>query len=515
MKRFVGLLVILVGVASVSGAGNLSISSEPYLTGGLFTNPVLPHEDEPVTITVRAECSPDITSDPKAQLTVLGPDGETIAEAKLTLARQEEFPGVAQATWSWSSDRNGLFMVRAVLDPENAVEEDDETDNTAELTLPVIVKGKGRDLHFVWYRENADARWSTCVTSIGGEPGTQERLAERGVMPLRWEYGGMSWKYYDKENAENNPDDELAKLEALFYEKFTSNPDAYGFGIDEVGGYPGTWSLAASVASMKALARAKAENPDRFFAVWNGGGPRPELTSVVREGADLFLLETYLWRALPDELGTQDIYQSIVSRVEPYIRATDMFQPAYGNHCYTLIGLDTSERPDRCDPGELEQVIRFIRRRVPEMRGIAWYTGGYGGYGLERTPETDRHHAAIMAKADQLGFDYWVKPCVTLMPESLWLTVDPSGSPRLVAAISNIGSIDSKTVSVEFLMDGLPVGVKSVDRIPAGPGRNANTVQLGHEVTLQPGPHRFEARIVSAPDSTVLDPIATCDRFVP
>ena len=520
MYRCITLLTAVLLATSAFAATNVSISSEPYLTGGLFTAPVLPREGEEVTITLRATIAGALEAPLKAKATVFAPNGALITEESLTLQQSD---GVAEASFKWSSPKNGLYRVHAVLDPDNAIDEktdgvepDEDTaedDNETEITLPVINKGDNSVLHFPWYSEVPAARWATCVTSTKQD--AHKRLTERGVLPLNWEYGGMSWSYYNKERAKTDPEAELADLEKLFDGKFTSEAEVYGFGIDEIGGYPGSWKYKASLASMKALTRAKQAKPDRFFAVWNGGGLRPELAAECRKGADLLLLETYLWRAIPDHLGGIDLYETLVSRVEPYVRATDMFQPAYGNHCYTLLALDTSERPDRTDLGEQEQVIRFIRRRFPEMRGIAWYNGGYGNksYGLVRSEATDAHHQAVLANADRLCFDYWVKPCITLQRESLWLTGQGEDA-TLTLAVNNIGAMDSGPVTVQFLVDGSPVGRQRANEVPAGSGRNANMVTLRQRIDLEPGSHRFEARIVSAPGATVLDCTATEDRFV-
>ena len=49
----------------------------------------------------------------------------------------------------------------------------------------------------------------------------------------------MSWTYYDKEKAKTDPDAVLAEVEEVFYKKFTTpNDDVYGFGMDEIGGWP-------------------------------------------------------------------------------------------------------------------------------------------------------------------------------------------------------------------------------------------------------------------------------------
>lgn len=522
-RAMVFLCVMSLGACVAAAAPNYSITPEPYLTGDLFTNPLLPCVGQEISIIIRAVCDGGAQQKPSARIAILDAAGETVFEKQLELTpspavqnddqKRDAPPSVpsAEASVMWKCDHNGLFTVRAGIDPENAVAESCESDNEAELVLPVVVTGKGRKLHFPWYRESACARWCTCITSAE----KAQRLLERGIMPLAWEYGGMSWTNYDKELAKTDPEAVLAEFERLFYERYSSTADVCGFGIDEVGGYPESFALRASVASVKALARAKANMPSRFFAVWNGGSLRPEIAAYCRQGADLLILETYLWRALPDELGSQDIYAALESRVEPYVRAMDMFQPAYANHCYTLFGLDTSERPDRTDVGELEQVIRFIRHKFPEMRGVGWYNGGYGSYGLTRTEATDQHHEAVQEKADQLCFEYWIKPCVTLMEKSLWISQKPDGGKSLVLAVSNIGSVDSGSVTVELFADGAPVGAQWIDHVPAGAGRNENTVQIRQPIDVVGGSHTFKAIITSAPGSTVLDDVVELTRYVP
>jgi hypothetical protein len=495
-----------VAISAVAAAApNLSITSEPYLTGGLFTNPLLPQEGQEVTITVRAQSTGTLTADPQARLVIANRAGEQVAETVLSLSRSEE---VAEAAYAWSSDRNGLFTVHVELDPDDALTEENETDNTATMILPVIVKGKGRELHFPWYREYADARWCTCVTSASRDAADVKRMSERGVTPLSWAPARTA---YNKEEAEKEPERVLAELSESLYRRYSSPDNAYGCGIDEVGGYPGTFSLRASVAAMEALVQARTDHPGKFYAVWNCGGPRPELAAVCRRAADLYLLETYLWRALPDELGAIDIYEQIVCRVEPFMAATDMFQPAYGNHCYTLVALDNTERPDRTDLGELENVIRFIRRRFPEMRGIGWYNGSTR---MEETEANLQKMESVKATSDWLCFEYWVKPCVTFTQESLWTFRVRSGATGLAAAVNNIGGIDSGEVLVEFFADGRSVGTKAVDSVPAGAGRFESLVVMKHQASVGAGPHTFEARIVSAEHATVLDPVVRTDRFV-
>jgi len=500
---------MIAGTAKPEKAFDVAITAEPYANGGLFTNPVLPTEKEVVTITVRATIEGEVPDDINADLNIVTPDG---AEQNYPVVLVVE-NGQATGNIEWEAGRNGLYTVTAKLPPAKTTAEANETKRIAQIALPVIAQDK--KLHFVWYREVPTMRWTTCVTSAN-DPEQRKRLAERGVIPFNWEYGGASWSYYDKEKAEEEPAAVLREFEEIFEDKFMGDLPEYsrGKGIDETGGYPNTWKEQASAASMRALVRAKQQHPERFFAVWHGGGLRIALAQYYRQGVDLLLLETYIFRAIPQALGIDDVYQMIRDRLDPLIRSADMFAPAYGNYCYTLIALDSSERPDYIDLGEQEQVIRFIRRICPEMCGIAWYNGGYGGYGLEKSPAMDAHHEAVLANADQLFFDYYIKPCVTLMRESLWLGKNEAGNYELTAAISNIGGIDSGEVTVEFRVDGKRLATKTAPSVPAGSNRTANRVLLKQPLSLESGLHEFEARLIAAPDATILDAIAHCERVV-
>ena len=179
---------------------NLLLGTQSYLEGGLFSDPLLPLEGETVTVTVRAKASAELSGTVNAALVLLDPQENAIRNETLTLEAKD---GYLQAFWTWTPKKNGLYRVKVTVDPENRIEESSEDDNTAEMVLPVLVEG--RKLFFPWYREMPGLRWATCFTCTGKEQ--KQRLFERGVLPLNWEYGGMSWTYYDKEKAKTDPDD--------------------------------------------------------------------------------------------------------------------------------------------------------------------------------------------------------------------------------------------------------------------------------------------------------------------
>lgn len=512
------VFLVVLSITALVQAAELSITSEPYLTGGLFINPALPIEGEKISVTVRATLAGTLQFDPEAKLEILSRrTGKKVAEHRLFLQRGE---GIAEATWNWTGHTNGMYTVRVQLDPNERVDDTDPTNNSAQIMVPVLARG--RALHFPWYREEPNTRWVSCVTSAN-EPERQKRLAERGIKPLQWQFGGLNWygnHYYDREAFAEDPEAYVSgPLVDTFYEMYkTPQPEhVAGWGIDETGGYPGSWQERFSMASMQALARVRKEDTNLFVAVWHGGGVRKETPQYFRDSVDLVLLESYVWRGFPEDLGTEDIYQMIRDRLDPFIRGSDMILPAYGNPCHTLIGIDLSERPDRTDLGEFEQVVRFIRRICPEMRGLCYYAHGdghYGGYGLDPSPEMDLHHREILATADQLLFEYYINPCLTLMHESLWIRRTRGNEWELTAAVSNIGGIDSGPVTIEFYVNGEKAGIRSASRVPAGPNRNHNRALVKMPVKLDPGTHRLEARIINATGSTVLDPTIRCERFI-
>ena len=103
---------------------------------------------------------------------------------------------------------------------------------------------------------------------------------------------------------------------------------------------------------------------------------------------------------------------------------------------------------------------------------------------------------------------------MTLQPNSLW--VRRSGErTELVAAVSNIGGMDSDAVIVQFKVNGKVVGTKRVEKVPAGYSRLTNRALVALNWSPEkPGMYIFEAEIMDALGSTVLDPTVEERRFV-
>ena len=91
MKRGLLSLTILLAalLPAAASAVDASISSEQYATGGLFANPLIPGQNEEVTIAVRATIEGDAPSSVPCRLTI------TASDASMLQALRRQLPGLA------------------------------------------------------------------------------------------------------------------------------------------------------------------------------------------------------------------------------------------------------------------------------------------------------------------------------------------------------------------------------------------------------------------------------------
>jgi len=320
-------------------------------------------------------------------------------------------------------------------------------------------------------------------------------LQRRGVRALVWMYGSNHPAAADK----SVPVESLG-AEAEKYYRVPEDFDFDGYGMDEFGAYPQSEGERRGLAWLRGLIQARRQFPKGFVAAaWHGGGVRDEWVGLYKQAADLLLLEAYDMFYVPHELGTENIFEDLRGRlIAP--RGADLLTRAYGSKCKVLLSLDLcGENGTYGDPGELEQVMRFIRREFPEMRGIAFFNVG--------TETVER-------AADRLCFDYFIRPVVTFQHNSLWFDRFAE-RPQIVAAVSNIGAMDSGPVTVRLKVNGKAVGTQRVGRVPAGSGRLADRVLARWDWRpRQPGVYDLEAEVLAAPGSTILDGVVRDSRWL-
>lgn len=489
------LVAICLQMVAVSGwAAELAIKSQPYGAGGLFTRPLIPGEKDTVTITVRATVQGEKPNSIECRLGITAPDGKT-QHHDLPLAEKN---GEIQGEFQWQPERNGFYEVRADLDPKNRIAEVDEKNNSASITLPVVVSG--RRPHFPWFGQRDYLRWAT-IWAGGFNKEQVEHWFERGVTPLAWKYGN---------NFPNKIDEEG------FYKMYSGFGETFGIAVDECGFYPQTLapdaqqkvsSVGRFVDCLRGMARAKKENPDKFFLMWHCGSFYPEQAAMYRSACDLVVIESYVTYFGPKGLFTENVYNVLDMKMLP-ARQLDMLN-ATGKGPQVITSIDL--KPQNFHRGEIENILRHLRRTWPEMRGF----GIFGGLIPKEATEEQRGKAIADEQfVDRLYFDYFVPPVVTILPGNVWVSRPAEGGYRVEAAISNIGGMTSGPVEVSLFEDGRMLEKVGLDQVPAGDSLLENRAIASVLWQPAPGNHRLEWRIVSASGSTVLDARQETEYYV-
>ena len=180
MSQRVSLILLLAVLSSNMQAQetDLVIDMASYTAAGLFTNPLLPHEHEPVEIMIRLSSAALRPQTPSVLIEIVGPDQSVVTRQELILTIHEN---TAEGSLTWVAGRNGLYQILAWIDPDNQIEEVSEANNTVQLILPVLKTGIV--LHLPWQYEMPWIRWATCIGSANAAP-QRVRLNERGIKGL-------------------------------------------------------------------------------------------------------------------------------------------------------------------------------------------------------------------------------------------------------------------------------------------------------------------------------------------
>jgi hypothetical protein len=296
-----------------------------------------------------------------------------------------------------------------------------------------------------------------------------------------------------------------------FFNHWSDAGDCPGIAIDEFGHYPTPEAVASHEAALRALRRAKEARPENYILAWHSGGLYPEQAALYRNAVDLLVLESYCLYYAPKGLQTDNAYDFMDMKMRP-ARQVDLIMAhgTPGAKCITSVDLRPGP-PQSFDRGEFEQIIRHLRRRWPEMRGF----GIFGGLIPEDASDAERAKGTADEQfVDQLCFEYFVQPVVTLAEKSLWVTRGDDGGLTLTLAISNLGGMDSGPVRGVLLDEGRHLGTFGVDSVPAGNDRLTNRVFARHRWRPTPGLHHLTARLESVEAAKVLDAEVTCQYFV-
>ena len=392
MIRFCFVACLLAVAAAPAAAVDLSISTEPYGFSGLLTDPLIPSQGDMVRITVRAGVVGEAPEKVAAAVTVLAPDGSAQSHTIMLTPEKDPPPDiegpVLSGSMEWKASANGLYRLRAQLDPTGTLAESDENNNRAESELPVVIPG--RRPHFVWYSLPEYLRWATA--SGNSSAGEAKRWRERGRLPLQWHNGIRK--------------DGLAETEenvlSGYANRMKQRPASltYGFAVDELGYYPSPRTEKNFRTFLRATQRTKKDNPEKMFLIWHCGSLYPEQASAYRGGCDLVVLESYVFNWGPAGLGLEQAFDWMDMKMLP-ARQCDLLGPT-GKGTQVITSVDLTH--DTFHRGMMEAVFRHLRRKWPEMRGIGFFSSCTRG-----VPKEDRE-----AHARGVANNKWVETIFVL-----------------------------------------------------------------------------------------------------
>jgi hypothetical protein len=471
---------------------DVSVSAEPYLIAGFYTDCVFPVEKEPFKFIIEPNVNTQKLDNIDAEICISDSLNNIVISKKVSIKRNENcFRGELE----WAAPQNGMYMACVELDPDDVISERERSNNKARLKVAVITSK--RDVNFVWYSSYTRRRWATvitaaCTTNVKFEDVQRlEKYQQRGVTGLCYGHGSSYIDGFLKDGRLTKSSDEIEEYFYNYYINTKLPANCAGFGLDEFGGYAMSDQDTMTISVLKALKRAKQKlDKDVKVATWNAGPLTVERAGLYRDATDLLLLESYVMKIIPSELSVDDIYKILDERVYA-ARSLEILSPAGG--CITLHSLDTINFGLE-KLGEFEQVIRYIRSSTPEMRGLAFFGVG--------KPED------VEKAVEDVAFKYFVPPVVTLMDQSLWLERNDENGTYLVVALSNIGAMDAHKVEVEFvdLIKEKSLIKMTTPLIPVGANSQSNRVFLKFPYKPDKGFNKISARIISAPQSTVLNP---------
>lgn len=463
----------------------------PAGTRGLqmYTRPPLPLEGRPFHLVVRAPG--DLTPDP-VRLTLSRPEGSVVVQDVLPVT---EVDGALEASLQLTIPHNGLFQAEAEL-------------GDLRLCAPVPVLSPKREVNLIYYAvdlsllTDGTLRWMTLVTHCA--PDAAAECRRRGITPLRWSWGSnyISVKEEELRRAGQIMTPQIARetgRELITAAARTAHEEGYaGLGMDEFGGYAATDFAEHTKGFVRGILDARPDLPEGcVLLAWHGGPYDTELLGLYKQAVEFLVPEAYLGDFVPSQLGTELVIPDLAGRLAE-ARFNDMFTAPYGTRCRIIPALDLT---DNVPVGEVESFIRILRREFPEVRGIAFFNV-YSAVARER-----------YRSVDALCFDYFIRPVITLQPDSLYL--DRYGTGKLTAWVSNIGAIDSGPVGLRLLADNREVARATLPTVPAGYSRADNRTAAVFEWRPRvPGTFRLRVEVTDADGATVLEPATEVSLFL-
>ena len=276
-------------------------------------------------------------------------------------------------------------------------------------------------------------------------------LRKRGAKLIHWTYGGQS--------VPPGPvtEETIDQLVTSWSAPIKNGYD--GIFMDEFGEWPTPDGIEKLKGIHKALIKLRKENPDMIIMPANGGALVREEGAMYKASEAVALLETYP-TCFSKYMASHSIEKHIDHRIMQ-ARNTDLIHYGKGrNTALILLGTRVDAAHEEPIEPELEHFVRYIKKKAPEMRGIAFYGGRYG---------------TMIEAQDRLCLEYYIKPVVNVQTIKFSSYSPRVGNPvDVLTEIHNLGGMTAKGVKASVYAARLgergekAVGKIEVERIGCG-----------------------------------------------
>ena len=377
---------------------DLVVSTSDWSQSDVTIAPALAWQSEPCRINVRVRnMGAADAQGVRLKLVVQQP---SVPEPWTAELRLDLVPGQSSMvdTIHFEPRDNGIHKVSVAVDPEDAVRETDETNNTATLAFPVVRRNV-----FILYHGNTRVpmmkmRYQTHLTHDGRDASDRAYWTRRGVNLLLHRMGTPTRS-------------DIATVEQRVAYWAETGQDVI---IDELLNRKGE----EGVLMAQAIRAFKQKYPHIWLAVWCAPAPLESYHQGLRY-ADAVLPEVYLRHE--GQYKGSDWHMAVHSK------------GGFADRTFITLAVDSRRGKDEdgrktprwaSDRAELERQVRSLRAARPEMMGVALYANFAG--------------ADLIAEADDLFWRYWIMPVLTLEP-----TLDAR-----TVTVRNIGAMDARDVVV-------------------------------------------------------------------
>ena len=373
-------------------------------------------------------------------------NGEKIALAGAQTRNRLAAGDTEILTTTWKPDKTGFYTFNVVIDPAKKVAGLDRSECKAKLEFPVVAK----ELTFIQSPPDRvvgkarKQRYTSAVVVC-----FQEQIPywkNRGSKAVKFGLGFHMefFKNKIKKSRETVVDDAAAYWGKAADEGFD------GIYIDEFGEYPSEEGLENVRLAAKALVKLHKQRPNLKIYPANSGALLEALSIGYKYSDSMALLECYE-NFTTKYFGTQSFYKYLDQRIET-ARNTDLiYEPGRKHGAIMYLGVEGFFGGNI--PAQIEDAVRYIKRKAPEMPGIGFFCLGNSYQWLEDT--------GLDKFMDRMCLKYYIMPVITVGENNIWLSnyAPKKGEDvEIFVRVFNSGAMDANDVRVKVHVRDLDSG---------------------------------------------------------